>query len=58
MSEEESSKIDLTEDYNMSKDVIQKLSHLIARGFVDLDWIIEEAKKDLNRLQENSRKRR
>jgi hypothetical protein len=58
MSEEESSKIDLTEDYNMSKDVIQKLSHLIARGFVDLDWIIEEAKKGSKQVARELKKKK
>ena len=41
-----SEKIDLTKDYELSKDVISKLGYLIARGFVDIEWIIEEAKKN------------
>ena len=41
-----SEKIDLTKDYEMAKDVISKLGYLIARGFVDIEWIIEEAKKN------------
>lgn len=39
-------KIDLTKEYEMSKEVISKLGHLLARGFVDLDWIIEQAKEN------------
>jgi len=51
-------KIDLTEDYNMAKDVISKLGFLIARGFVDIEWIIEEAKKNAeNQTKEIKRKR-
>jgi hypothetical protein len=41
-----SEKIDLTKDYELSKDVISKLGYLIARGFVDIDWVVEEAKKN------------
>jgi hypothetical protein len=39
-------KIDLTEDYKLTRDVISKLGYLIARGVVDIDWIIEEAKEN------------
>ena len=53
-----SEKIDLTEDYNLAKDVISKLGFLIARGFVDIEWIIEEAKKNAkNQAREIKRKR-
>jgi hypothetical protein len=38
-------KIDLTEDYKLAKDVISKLGFLIARGFVNIEWIMDEAKK-------------
>jgi hypothetical protein len=41
-----SEKIDLTKDYELSKEVISKLGYLIARGFVDVDWVLEEAKKN------------
>jgi hypothetical protein len=56
--EEKSSKIDLTKDYNLSKEVIEKLSHLIARGFVDLDWIIEEAKKGSKQVAREIKKKK
>lgn len=51
-------KIDLTEDYNMAKDVISKLGFLIARGFVDIEWIIEEAKKNAKDQEREIKRKR
>ena len=53
-----SEKIDLTEDYNMAKDVISKLGFLIARGFVDIEWIIDEAKKNAKDQAREIKRRR
>jgi len=39
-------KTDITEDYEIAKEVISKLGRLIARGIVDVDWIIEQAKEN------------
>lgn len=51
-------KIDLTEDYEMVKEVISKLGHLLARGFVDLDWVIEEAKKNAKEQEKEIKRKR
>ena len=50
-------KVDLTEEYKDAQEVISKLGHLLARGLVDLDWIIEEAKKNAKE-QEKELKRK
>ena len=51
-------KVDLTEEYELTKEVISKLGRLIARGFVDIDWIIEQAKENAKKqAQEIKRKR-
>ncbi len=51
-------KVDLTEDYEMAKEVISKLGHLLARGFVDLDWVIEEAKKNAKEQEKELKRKR
>lgn len=51
-------KIDLTEDYNMAKDVISKLGFLIARGFVDIEWIMDEAKKTAEQQAKEIKRKR
>ncbi len=51
-------KIDLTEDYNIAKDVISKLGFLIARGFVDIEWIMDEAKKTAKQQAKEIKRKR
>lgn len=51
-------KTNLTEDYRLSREVIEKLSYLIARGFVDLDWIIEESQRNSGKVAKELRKKK
>ena len=51
-------KVDLTEDYEMTKEVISKLGCLIARGFVDIDWIIEQAKENAKKQAKEIKRKR
>jgi hypothetical protein len=51
-------KIDLTEEYELTKEVISKLGRLIARGLVDIDWVIEQAKENAKQQAKEIKRKR